>query len=164
MARAIRAAHGRDVDVPRQPLSEWSNAKLAFAGGHTHASAGIPTAFHGSLDPYGLLSVGAGARALRGTCLGSLVASSSARFSAANSPTPVDALLAADWGASVSLSGALQEYLDDPAIEQNRIEYRMNKETVKRGRGAEAATPGTYELHLSIVQTSRVVVERAECM
>ncbi|KAF7310065.1 ENTH domain-containing protein [Mycena indigotica] len=38
--------------------------------------------------------------------------------------------------APVSLAGALQEYLDDPAFEQNRIEYKTNKEAVKRGRNA----------------------------
>ncbi|KAJ7754263.1 hypothetical protein DFH07DRAFT_959965 [Mycena maculata] len=43
--------------------------------------------------------------------------------------------------APVSLAGALQEYLDDPAFEQNRIEYRTNKEAVKRGRGAKSDTP-----------------------
>ncbi|KAJ7117548.1 ANTH domain-containing protein, partial [Mycena epipterygia] len=43
--------------------------------------------------------------------------------------------------APVSLAGALQEYLDDPAFEQNRIEYRTNKEAVKRGRGAKTSTP-----------------------
>ncbi|KAJ7098730.1 ANTH domain-containing protein [Mycena belliarum] len=43
--------------------------------------------------------------------------------------------------APVSLAGALQEYLDDPAFEQNRIEYRTNKEAVKRGRGAKTQTP-----------------------
>ncbi|KAF9006012.1 ANTH domain-containing protein [Cyathus striatus] len=35
--------------------------------------------------------------------------------------------------APVSLAGALQEYLDDPNFEQNRIEYRTNKEAVERG-------------------------------
>ncbi|KAJ7117520.1 hypothetical protein C8R44DRAFT_879088 [Mycena epipterygia] len=35
-----------------------------------------------------------------------------------------------------SPAGAPQEYLDDPAFEQNRIEYRMNKEAAKRRRGA----------------------------
>ncbi|KAJ6504790.1 ANTH-domain-containing protein [Mycena vitilis] len=43
--------------------------------------------------------------------------------------------------APVSLAGALQEYLDDPAFEQNRIEYRTNKEAVKRGGKAKSATP-----------------------
>ncbi|KAJ7022079.1 ANTH-domain-containing protein [Mycena alexandri] len=44
--------------------------------------------------------------------------------------------------APVSLAGALQEYLDDPMFEQNRIEYRTNKEAVKRGgKAAKASTP-----------------------
>ncbi|GLB41870.1 putative ANTH domain containing protein [Lyophyllum shimeji] len=34
--------------------------------------------------------------------------------------------------APVSLAGALQEYLDDPAFEQNRIEYKTSKEAVDR--------------------------------
>ncbi|KAF7369727.1 ENTH domain-containing protein [Mycena venus] len=33
----------------------------------------------------------------------------------------------------ISLGGALQEYLDDPAFEQNRIEYRINKDAARRG-------------------------------
>jgi hypothetical protein len=32
----------------------------------------------------------------------------------------------------VSLAGALQEYLDDPNFEQNRIEYKTNKESLER--------------------------------
>jgi phosphatidylinositol-binding clathrin assembly protein len=32
----------------------------------------------------------------------------------------------------VSLAGALQEYLDDPNFEQNRIEYKMAKESSER--------------------------------
>ncbi|PBK72503.1 ANTH-domain-containing protein [Armillaria solidipes] len=35
--------------------------------------------------------------------------------------------------APVSLAGALQEYLDDPNFEQNRIEYKTNKESAERG-------------------------------
>ncbi|KAK0467183.1 ANTH domain-containing protein [Desarmillaria tabescens] len=35
--------------------------------------------------------------------------------------------------APVSLAGALQEYLDDPNFEQNRIEYKTNKELAERG-------------------------------
>jgi hypothetical protein len=30
------------------------------------------------------------------------------------------------------LAGALQEYLDDPNFEQNRIEYKTNKEAAER--------------------------------
>ncbi|KAJ7019028.1 blue light receptor [Mycena alexandri] len=69
----------------------------------TGPSAAIPTAFHGLIDPHGLLlSVGAGARpllgydplALRGTRLGALVATDT-RLSAAGTPTPVDSMLAA---------------------------------------------------------------------
>jgi hypothetical protein len=45
--------------------------------------------------------------------------------------------------APVSLAGALQEYLDDPGFEQNRIEYKTNKDAVRRGgKGdAKAETP-----------------------
>ncbi|KAJ3516945.1 hypothetical protein NLJ89_g814 [Agrocybe chaxingu] len=43
--------------------------------------------------------------------------------------------------APVSLAGALQEYLDDPNFEQNRIEYRANKEAAERG--ANVTTNGT---------------------
>ncbi|KAJ7018218.1 blue light receptor [Mycena alexandri] len=69
----------------------------------TGPSAAIPTAFHGMIDPHGLLlSVGAGARpllgydplALRGTRLGALVATDT-RLSAAGTPTAVDSMLAA---------------------------------------------------------------------
>ncbi|KAF9466040.1 ANTH domain-containing protein [Collybia nuda] len=35
--------------------------------------------------------------------------------------------------APVSLVGALEEYIEDPNFEQNRIEYRTNKEAVDRG-------------------------------
>jgi hypothetical protein len=31
------------------------------------------------------------------------------------------------------LAGALQEYLEDPNFEQNRIEYKTNKEALERG-------------------------------
>ena len=34
--------------------------------------------------------------------------------------------------APVSLAGALQEYLNDPNFEQNRIEYKASKEAVDR--------------------------------
>lgn len=43
--------------------------------------------------------------------------------------------------APVSLAGALQEYLDDPNFEQNRIEYRANKDAAERGNGKK--TNGT---------------------
>ncbi|KAJ7432836.1 hypothetical protein B0H11DRAFT_2297156 [Mycena galericulata] len=67
------------------------------------ASAATPTAFHGLLDPHGLLiSVGAGAQALlgweplalRGTRLGALVVPD-ARLSAAGTPNAIDSMLAA---------------------------------------------------------------------
>ncbi|OJA21543.1 hypothetical protein AZE42_03235 [Rhizopogon vesiculosus] len=42
--------------------------------------------------------------------------------------------------APVSLAGALQEYLNDPNFEQNRIEYRTNKESAdKNGRNRTGA-------------------------
>ncbi|KAF5352896.1 hypothetical protein D9757_012111 [Collybiopsis confluens] len=42
--------------------------------------------------------------------------------------------------APVSLAGALEEYLSDPNFEQNRIEYRTNKEASQKGRTNGAAT------------------------
>ncbi|KAJ3801263.1 ANTH domain-containing protein [Lentinula aff. detonsa] len=36
--------------------------------------------------------------------------------------------------APVSLAGALEEYLQDPNFEQNRIEYKTNKEAAQKGR------------------------------
>ncbi|KIY68903.1 ANTH-domain-containing protein [Cylindrobasidium torrendii FP15055 ss-10] len=45
--------------------------------------------------------------------------------------------------APVSLAGALQEYLDDANFEQNRLEYRANKEAAdKPGRRGDARKPG----------------------
>ncbi|OJA15371.1 hypothetical protein AZE42_12816, partial [Rhizopogon vesiculosus] len=41
--------------------------------------------------------------------------------------------------APVSLSGALQEYLNDPYFEQNRIEYMKNKESAESRTGAPSA-------------------------
>lgn len=40
--------------------------------------------------------------------------------------------------APVSLAGSLQEYLDDPNFEQNRIEYKMNKDAAEHGTKARA--------------------------
>lgn len=52
------------------------------------------------------------------------------------------------YKAPVSLAGALQEYLNDPNFEQNRIEYKTNKESAdKNGRsrsGASSAPKGHY--------------------
>ncbi|KAJ7180987.1 ANTH domain-containing protein, partial [Mycena filopes] len=57
--------------------------------------------------------------------------------------------------APVSLAGALQEYLDDPAFEQNRIEYRTNKEAVRRGgKAAKTATPPVPALPSSSAASS----------
>ncbi|KAJ7742848.1 ANTH domain-containing protein [Mycena metata] len=50
--------------------------------------------------------------------------------------------------APVSLAGALQEYLDDPMFEQNRIEYRTNKEAVKRGGKAGGSCRHYLPIHL----------------
>jgi phosphatidylinositol-binding clathrin assembly protein len=36
------------------------------------------------------------------------------------------------YQAPVSLAGALEEYLNDPNFEQNRIEYKTNKEASER--------------------------------
>ena len=37
-----------------------------------------------------------------------------------------------DSQAPVSLAGALEEYLNDPNFEQNRIEYKTNKEAADK--------------------------------
>ncbi|PPQ62861.1 hypothetical protein CVT24_006259 [Panaeolus cyanescens] len=42
--------------------------------------------------------------------------------------------------APVSLAGALQEYLDDPNFEQNRLEYKTNKAAAERGPSAAKET------------------------
>ena len=41
--------------------------------------------------------------------------------------------------APVSLAGALQEYLDDPNFEQNRLEYKENKKAAE----APSKKPGS---------------------
>ncbi|PPR00519.1 hypothetical protein CVT26_009905 [Gymnopilus dilepis] len=52
--------------------------------------------------------------------------------------------------APVSLASALQEYLDDPNFEQNRIEYRTSKEAAERGtkpstNGAQSSSSATTD-------------------
>jgi hypothetical protein len=42
--------------------------------------------------------------------------------------------------APVSLAGALEEYIEDPSFEQNRIEYRTNKEAADRGSKKSTST------------------------
>ncbi|KAJ7078249.1 hypothetical protein C8R44DRAFT_895988 [Mycena epipterygia] len=44
----------------------------------------------------------------------------------------------------VSLAGALQEYLDYSAFEQNRIEYHTNKDAVKRGRSGASPSINSF--------------------
>lgn len=44
--------------------------------------------------------------------------------------------------APVSLAGALQEYLNDPSFEQNRVEYKNNK-AIADGK-APKQTQGKY--------------------
>ncbi|KAJ7660413.1 hypothetical protein DFH06DRAFT_1472427 [Mycena polygramma] len=84
-----------------------SSSTLRTPSPDPSASAAVPTAFHGMVDPHGLLlSVGAGVRALlgwepqalRGTRLGALVAPDN-RLSVAGAQSPVDALFAA-WRAA----------------------------------------------------------------
>lgn len=41
--------------------------------------------------------------------------------------------------APVSLAGALKEYLDDPNFEQNRIEYKLQKELAEKNGKTPAA-------------------------
>ena len=43
----------------------------------------------------------------------------------------------------MSLAGALEEYLNDPNFEQNRIEYKTNKEAAERNEklGIKASKP-----------------------
>lgn len=43
--------------------------------------------------------------------------------------------------APVSLAGALEEYLKDPNFEQNRIEYRTNKEAAERAERLGISAP-----------------------
>ncbi|KAG1723828.1 ANTH domain-containing protein [Suillus paluster] len=45
--------------------------------------------------------------------------------------------------APVSLAGALQEYLNDPNFEQNRIEYRTNKEAADKNGRSRSGTPSS---------------------
>ncbi|KAF9078216.1 ANTH domain-containing protein [Rhodocollybia butyracea] len=45
--------------------------------------------------------------------------------------------------APVSLAGALEEYLTDPNFEQNRIEYKTNKEATQRGGRSNGANGST---------------------
>ncbi|KAK0217763.1 ANTH domain-containing protein [Armillaria fumosa] len=58
--------------------------------------------------------------------------------------------------APVSLAGALQEYLDDPNFEQNRIEYKTNKESAERGskRGPTPKKSETASTSTSPTKTS----------
>ena len=56
----------------------------------------------------------------------------------------------------MSLASALQEYLDDPNFEQNRIEYRANKEAVDKGivkeTDARRSKPeGTFAGYVNVV-------------
>jgi phosphatidylinositol-binding clathrin assembly protein len=50
--------------------------------------------------------------------------------------------------APVSLVGALEEYLSDPNFEQNRIEYKANKDAadrgIKNGRSVKKAVEGKH--------------------
>ncbi|KAH8832903.1 ANTH-domain-containing protein [Flagelloscypha sp. PMI_526] len=49
--------------------------------------------------------------------------------------------------APVSLAGALQDYLDDPNFEQNRIEYKLNKDSADKSRksGKSAKSSGAKD-------------------
>jgi len=51
--------------------------------------------------------------------------------------------------APVSLVGALEEYLNDPNFEQNRIEYKANKDAASRGNtptsSSKSATTSSKE-------------------
>lgn len=38
--------------------------------------------------------------------------------------------------APVSLAGALEEYIKDPNFEQNRVEYKANKQSADKSNGA----------------------------
>jgi hypothetical protein len=58
--------------------------------------------------------------------------------------------------APVSLAGALQEYLDDPNFEQNRIEYKQNKEATKRGERPESAARKTNGCECSASLLTRI--------
>jgi hypothetical protein len=52
--------------------------------------------------------------------------------------------------APVSLAGALQEYLDDPNFEQNRLEYRLNKTAAEAGTTSNGAKKATCKSIRSI--------------
>lgn len=56
--------------------------------------------------------------------------------------------------APVSLAGALQEYLNDPNFEQNRIEYKANKAAVEKsersGSQPDASTAKKAEIRMSL--------------
>ncbi|RDB23579.1 ENTH domain-containing protein C19F8.03c [Hypsizygus marmoreus] len=53
--------------------------------------------------------------------------------------------------APVSLAGALQEYLDDPSFEQNRIEYKANKEAADRGNKKPLLTSKSKTMEKSAI-------------
>lgn len=52
--------------------------------------------------------------------------------------------------APVSLAGALKEYLDDPNFEQNRIEYRLQKELAEKNAKSGKKAPAKCECMLSL--------------
>ncbi|KAJ6580918.1 hypothetical protein B0H19DRAFT_1369388 [Mycena capillaripes] len=97
--RATRRAH--PAHDPR--LSRW-----------THKRRRLPR------PPRPLRLLLSGARALCGTRLGSLAAPCSARFSVANYPTPVDALLAADWGVGEGGEGQVSDEMRARISSNNR--------------------------------------------
>ena len=47
--------------------------------------------------------------------------------------------------APVSLVGSLEEYLNDPNFEQNRIEYKANKDSADKGLRNGRSTPKKVE-------------------
>lgn len=60
--------------------------------------------------------------------------------------------------APVSLAGALQEYLDDPNFEQNRLEYKENKKIIDSG-GSLSSKPKAMESKSSASQQKNITIK-----
>ena len=57
----------------------------------------------------------------------------------------------------MSLVNSLQEYLNDPHFEQNRIEYKANKEAARSGGKSRGVTKKLAEPS-EFITTSRIIV------
>lgn len=67
------------------------------------------------------------------------------------------------WQAPVSLAGALEEYIKDPNFEQNRLEYKANKQVAATGGSTSvgSASGSVSSKHVSFSETKKP--ERGEC-